>query len=272
MAGGRLNYSGCGVSAGMNLKSMFEPYSIKKLNLHLCKFILGVSRKSTNDAVRGELGRLPILQLTMKRYIDYAQRCYKLSDDVLVKNTLPLELKNHSDWISKIASLFTKLSACTTAPNIERILSSNSSSNVVEHFCSLYKTGWLEHINKKYNLENSNKLRSYSSYKLTFDTENYIKALDRKLRRNFSKLRISAHHLAIETGRYTRPPTPRAERICKLCPLNIVGDEKHFLLTCPKFQVERSDMFKNLSEFFNVPNKDDFQTFFTLMNYCYGGC
>ena len=61
MAGGRLNYSGCGVSAGMNLKSMFEPYSIEKLNLHLCKFILGVCRKSTNDAVRGELGRLPIL-------------------------------------------------------------------------------------------------------------------------------------------------------------------------------------------------------------------
>ena len=30
---------------------------IEKLNIKLCKYILGVPKSSTNDAVRGELGR-----------------------------------------------------------------------------------------------------------------------------------------------------------------------------------------------------------------------
>ena len=34
---------------------------IERLNVKMCKYLLGVHRKSTNDAVRGELGRFPLL-------------------------------------------------------------------------------------------------------------------------------------------------------------------------------------------------------------------
>ena len=36
-------------------------------------------------------------------------------------------------------------------------------------------------------------------------------------RRSFTKLRVSSHRLAIETGRYTRPITPRSQRFCNHC-------------------------------------------------------
>ena len=46
-----------------------------------------------------------------------------------------------------------------------------------------------------------------------------------------TKFRLSCHFLAIETGRYTRPPLPPEERVCQVC--NVTEDEKHFLLQCP---------------------------------------
>ena len=48
-------------------------------------------------------------------------------------------------------------------------------------------------------------------------------------RNAISKMRISAHRLPVETGRYSG--TPRNERMCPLCK-NGVGNELHYLLEC----------------------------------------
>ena len=45
---------------------------------------------------------------------------------------------------------------------------------------------------------------------------------------------LSYHNLAIERGRYEN--TPRDERICKNCNLNMVENEYHFLLVCPMYR------------------------------------
>ena len=50
-------------------------------------------------------------------------------------------------------------------------------------------------------------------------------------------MRISAHKLEIETGRYTK--TTREERLCKLCSLE-VEDELHFIMSCPKLSKRRT--------------------------------
>ena len=44
-----------------SFKHALEAPYIEKLNVKLCKYVLGVSRKSCNDAVRGELGRYPLV-------------------------------------------------------------------------------------------------------------------------------------------------------------------------------------------------------------------
>ena len=43
-----------------------------------------------------------------------------------------------------------------------------------------------------------------------------------------TKLRLSNHKLAIETGRYSRPFKKPAERICPICNIEM-EDEYHFL-------------------------------------------
>ena len=57
---------------------------------------------------------------------------------------------------------------------------------------------------------------------------------ERKYKISLSKFRLSSHNLEIETGCYFG--TNRSERICKHCHMNVVGDEYHFLLTCPAFR------------------------------------
>ena len=51
--------------------------------------------------------------------------------------------------------------------------------------------------------------------------------------------------LQIETGRYTN--TPAANRICKLCHLEI-EDQYHFLLICPLLRQERLHLFNAIAK------------------------
>ena len=49
-----------------------------------------------------------------------------------------------------------------------------------------------------------------------------------------SKLRISAHKVVIEGGRYLS--IPKNERICTACITGEVEDEDHFLLNCSLYK------------------------------------
>ena len=71
-------------------------------------------------------------------------------------------------------------------------------------------------------------------------------------RRHFTKLRISAHNLIVETGRYTRPKTQLADRLCLLCDKSEIEDEYHMLMSCPTYSNERETFIKALSEFSTI--------------------
>ena len=60
-----------------------------------------------------------------------------------------------------------------------------------------------------------------------------------------TKLRISAHQLYVETGRYCNPSIPRENRFC-FYSKNFVEDEKHFLLDCPLYKHVRKKYSKLL--------------------------
>ena len=67
-----------------------------------------------------------------------------------------------------------------------------------------------------------------------------------------TKLRLSNHRLAIETGRYMRPYKKPNERICPLCGKE-AEDEKHFLVSCPVYQEKRKSLFECLDKEFEIP-------------------
>jgi hypothetical protein len=52
------------------------------------------------------------------------------------------------------------------------------------------------------------------------------------LRNKLTKIRISAHSLVIETGRYTKPVTPSDQRTCKYCK-HLVENEILFFISMP---------------------------------------
>ena len=85
-----------------------------------------------------------------------------------------------------------------------------------------------------------NKLRLYKQLKGTFRIEPYITNItNRNQRAWLSRYRTSAHHLRIETGRYSTPPTPISERICLYCESGVCDNEKHAILDCPTFSLKR---------------------------------
>ena len=68
-----------------------------------------------------------------------------------------------------------------------------------------------------------------------------------QVRKAISKLRLSAHNLLIETGRYAKPRSlPRSERICKHCNFNCIENEFHFLSRCSLYETERAKLYSQV--------------------------
>ena len=228
-----------------NLFSLCDSSPWEKLNLSMCKYLLGIRRNSSNAAARGEIGRLPLL-------IDFLAHSIKYRDRV----ALPTNSLAHDAYCDSLA----------LGENSWASLLANLPSNLdcFEHDCfskdkliDLYKSSWLDIVNKP----EPNKLCTLAKVKTTFSMENYVTMLPLSHRRDFAKLRTSSHSLEIEIGRYRPPETrqPRHLRFCKLCNTQTVEDEKHFLLDCSFSNGFRSEIFSDYSNSipFSLDNSDD---------------
>ena len=92
--------------------------------------------------------------------------------------------------------------------------------------------------NWRHDINNSPKLEFYSQLKSEFLAEPYLDHIKVSSHRSsVTRLRISAHNLFIERGRYERPLISRELRWCAFCYNQsnnvVVEDEQHALLTCP---------------------------------------
>ena len=91
------------------------------------------------------------------------------------------------------------------------------------------------------------KLRLFKKGKVNFNFECYLSQVQNvKHRQAVTKLRISAHKLPVETGRYRN--IPYNDPICKHCDLNEIGNEQHYLLSCSNtmFRIVRNKFIDNL--------------------------
>ena len=70
----------------------------------------------------------------------------------------------------------------------------------------------------------------YKNFKQTYDFEHYLNILPSKLSIPLSRLRLSAHQLRIETGRYAQNRIESILRLCTLCNKSDIGDVFHFVL------------------------------------------
>ena len=220
------------------------------MNVKLCKYLLGVHKSCTNDAVRGELGRFPILI----NILNHANRFYE-------------RILSQDGTLVKFSSTDTAVKSCDTSwvSAIEKIRQLFGSFSMKASMEAAYSRNWSTFIKS---LDCDNKLRAFSKFKSTFCLENYIIKFPLQMRRNFTKLRLSAHSLAIETGRYSKPKTEIDKRICLYC--KVVEDEYHFLFNCNIYSTERSVFVNDLSTFSHVPFFPSDDNFTLLMSYLNG--
>ena len=112
--------------------------------------------------------------------------------------------------------------------------------------------GQLSHIK---NTEKG-KLRFFRNVYTTFELQKYLTfCISKSFTLFLSKIRLTAHSLAIETGRYNKPFTPAEVRYCKYC-LNQIENENHIILYCPLYNCIRGSfqsIFKE--EVFNLFSK-----------------
>ena len=96
--------------------------------------------------------------------------------------------------------------------------------------------------------DQNNIMRTYQKFKTIENCkcDDYLRQVTNTRHRiTLTKLRLSNHVLAIETGRYLRPFKKPVERICPMFKLEM-EDEYHFLTLCPAHQEKRNVVFDNL--------------------------
>ena len=86
------------------------------------------------------------------------------------------------------------------------------------------------------------KLRYYNLYKCNNDKADYVTMNISKYQRSlYAQFRTGILPLEIEVGRFRN--LDLSQRLCKVCNLQVVEDEIHFLCECPKYIEHRKSIF-----------------------------
>ena len=256
----------------------FEEWSkLETLHLKACKYALGVRSSTTTDAVYAELGRISLQTTRHINILSFFDRLSSLDSKRYASKAFAMLIKDadhgHSNWVSRARDLRVRygIQQSDARPVSKTKVSSNFNSEVFERLHAHFTE------NKKLNL--------YTSFKTVYKFESYLDYIqDFTVRSTLAKLRVSAHNLQIETGRFSKNKTPRDQRFCPYCKtLNIftVEDEIHFLLTCSLFNDERriflqkvyrtsptTASLNKLNMFLWLMSQEDYYTTKLLGNYC----
>ena len=265
-----------GKNLDVNNINIYDKAPMEKINLKLCKYLLGVNKYASNAAVRGELARFPLLINILDMCTKYYTRVFTLNEDSLVR----ISCDDLNDQLSKRNLYPEKTSELVWQTKVKSIynITSGLTKSALNH---IYYNKWAEFISKQ---TCDNKLRTYAKFKKSFELENYILAMPLYKRKMFTKLRISNNFLVREKGRHLSIPKNRDivcnfcnkirdectcnffkyNRLCKNC--NVVEYEKHFLMNCHLYNSSRAEFLKKLNSFINFDSADSDVLFINLMS------
>ena len=161
------------------------------------KYVLSVHKRTSNDAVYGELGRYPLYVDIICNTVKYYQRMYSGKVSALLSAAFSegniLFNSDKNSWVTSVNHIFKSLNLSSTS-----LHKKNLHSLVKRKLVSLYKSTWRSRITST-----SGKLRTYSLFKNRCCKEPYFYTLkNRDIRVLFTKIRVSCHKLRIETGRF----------------------------------------------------------------------
>ena len=188
-----------------SLETMFDDLHIEKLNVKFCKYLLGVNKKASNLAVRGELGRYPLLIDVVLSMVKYWVRLNdtknKITDNLLletIKENKAMADKNQPCWLTCLKTVLFEIGM----PNIYLHPAKCTRKTIKDlqiKLKSRYVQKWHQEVSSikldKSTNQDSNKLRTYKTFKNNFKPEKYLLLSNFEHRKILSQFRISAHRL-----------------------------------------------------------------------------
>ena len=238
-------------------------YLSEKYHIKMCKYLLGVPSRATNNGVLAELGRYPLyVGIILKAIKCYIRLLQTESNSLLYQafiDSCILSNNGKESWVGFIRKILYE----NMDNNILNIMYSDITNINIDYVCNHVKSNLITQFKDKWrkeisfnNLNISNiedkqpKLRTYSLFKSEYKYEPYLDIIkDPKKRFMYTKFRISAHDLNIEKQRYVKPRIPPSKRLCEMCNLKKVEDEFHVLFHCTKYTELRLKYITSIPEY-----------------------
>ena len=185
-----------------------EPF---RLHIKFAKYILGVSKKSTNFAVLSELRSFPHYIDIIRSMLTCWYRLQHLDKYFLLFNALETCKEYDTSktlWITPVHSLCSLFKLKPSLIQKRFSYLKTETAVFIKNKCLNDWHRW--RIN-----HGSGKFDTYIKFKTVFGLENYLSYITFKARRSMIRSRISSHRLRIEAGRYRREE--RRDRLCTNC-------------------------------------------------------
>ncbi len=225
---------------------------IEVTHLKILKWVLGVHKKTSNNACYGDTGRTPWAISTLRQCTDYFHRASSAvtgNVNTMLHHTFSAQKHLNLSWYNTWSVL---IDHCSKAKP-----SMSPASAVNEHIKDIFTTQW------RAELLSQTKMCFYSSTKQTFGEEPYLKLPNRAHRAQIAKLRSSSHDLKIEKGRYTAKQYNKHMKACRFCCTDdpdiisnfemlpffedpVIESEEHVLTECPGYHHLRLRLSDNL--------------------------
>ena len=229
------------LSYGCEVWGFSKSKSLERLHLKFCKLLLNVKQSTSTNGIYGELGRYPLYINRYCRVVKFW--CKILSSENNVVNSVYKLLLNDSNrglnnWVSELKTLLSKHGFLYVWNDPSRIDKSNFHIIFKQRLVDTFLQTW----NAELNISRS--LCTYKNIKIYHGLETYLEIMPKKYYVPLARLRLSSHHLRIETARYSNQFTERNNRVCTICNSRDLEDEFHFVLICPCYSDLRKKYIK----------------------------
>ena len=223
---------------------VWDKNQIEKVHLRFCKYYLGINRKSSNIASRSELGRFPLKIFIDTLILKYYNHLITMPDDSIAKQSFLISKSLLSQAKLSFHSNLQSIFQIYNLGDLDVLRNNLITNKTLTEFTSKMKNQYFEKW--KIDVQASSKLSFFSSFKNDYECETYLDTINNfEERRHFTRIRLSNHRLAIESGRYTK--IPLEDRLCNFCDDRAIESEFHMLYQCSFYKNIRKDFYDKIS-------------------------
>ena len=189
------------------LEHRYDTLNTERIQLKFCKFVLGVHKSASNYAARAELGLFPTAIYCLRSSISFWLHIVESDNNKLVSKAYNDSSQFIKGFGSNIKTVLNKLNFTHVWDNQGTFSKSRLINAITLKLKESYTAFWKSKLfDDSENPINGNKLRTYRKFKTDYSIEKYLLSRDNSKEEisTFCKIRLSAHKLFIEEGRYKR--------------------------------------------------------------------